>query len=555
MRISKRKQSTSMGKRGKGRCFVFMLLFTGFTVLTAGCGSEKQSAEKETAEKITAEEALHNTESDGGEDVQELDEDIEGAEDFEEAEDGGEDSLSEEFGEITSEAILMLSDASDDFFAELQEDPDRVKETTTVSTEVEISEEESVSMDVCTIELDGKKMQYSIELVGEPDDDGLYPLYITMHGGGDSDAWSNNEQWYSMSGYYLDSVESGIYVAVRGMEDAWNMHFLDAAFPMYDRLIEDMICFYNADPNRVYLLGYSAGGDGVYGVAPRMADRFAAVSMSSGHPNGVSLLNTSNLPFEIEVGIRDLYTDTALRSIRGAEYEDVLNSYEEEYGCEYPHRILVHVPNGHFLDDCSGGDEMIAVLKDPSEFASRAIEESWPDQFLELYVSMGGEDDLMDMSYEYVEGFDEKLFELVTGDLGMEVDTETDTDAIHYVDAYVREPMPERFVFDLSTRAAKRKDSAFYWLKADHALSSGVIIASYEEETNTVTLETDGNVNGEVTILANPYLMDFDRPLTVITPGGEQTIELQPREDIARDSVRETGDFFLSWADEITVQL
>ena len=39
------------------------------------------------------------------------------------------------------------------------------------------------------------------------------------------------------------------------------------------------IVFEDVDPNRVYLLGYSAGGDGVYQLAPRMADRFAAASM------------------------------------------------------------------------------------------------------------------------------------------------------------------------------------------------------------------------------------------------------------------------------------
>ncbi len=97
-------------------------------------------------------------------------------------------------------------------------------------------------------------------------------------------AETNNDQWVAMTEYYKYSVENGIYVAVRGMEDVWNLHFLDESYPMYDRLIEDMIMFSNADPNRGYLLGFSAGGDGVYAIAPRMADRFAAVNMSSGHP-------------------------------------------------------------------------------------------------------------------------------------------------------------------------------------------------------------------------------------------------------------------------------
>ena len=74
---------------------------------------------------------------------------------------------------------------------------------------------------------------------------------------------------------------------------------------MLATLIEDFIVFENVDPNRVYLLGYSAGGDGVYKLAPRMADRFAAALMCAGHPNGESVLGLRNLPFAIHCGSRD----------------------------------------------------------------------------------------------------------------------------------------------------------------------------------------------------------------------------------------------------------
>ena len=63
-----------------------------------------------------------------------------------------------------------------------------------------------------------------------------------------------------------------------------------------------MILTMEVDPNRVYLLGFSAGGDGVYAIVPRMADRFAAANMSAGHPNGISLLNLYNLPIQLQAG-------------------------------------------------------------------------------------------------------------------------------------------------------------------------------------------------------------------------------------------------------------
>jgi len=52
-------------------------------------------------------------------------------------------------------------------------------------------------------------------------------------------------------------------------------------------------------------MGYSAGGDGVWQLAPRMADRFAAASMMAGHPNESSLLGVRNLPFGIFMGGAD----------------------------------------------------------------------------------------------------------------------------------------------------------------------------------------------------------------------------------------------------------
>ena len=63
-----------------------------------------------------------------------------------------------------------------------------------------------------------------------------------------------------------------------------------------------MILCHSVDPNRVYLLGYSAGGDGVYQITPRMADRWAGANMSAGHPNGVGLVNLYHVPFVIQVG-------------------------------------------------------------------------------------------------------------------------------------------------------------------------------------------------------------------------------------------------------------
>lgn len=151
----------------------------------------------------------------------------------------------------------------------------------------------------------GVSMRYSAKVIGEKPKNG-YPLYIALHGGGQSDTPDmNDSQWEIMKSYYFDSVENGIYAAPRGIRDTWNTHFNPESYYFYRRLIQNMIIFFGADPDRVYLMGYSAGGDGVYQITARMADYFAAANMSAGHPNGVRLTNVKNMPLYIQCGEKD----------------------------------------------------------------------------------------------------------------------------------------------------------------------------------------------------------------------------------------------------------
>ena len=464
-------------------------------------------------------------------------------------------ALSEERGEKTAEAVSLLEEGFRLWQEEAMKDPERIEEMIPVKTVVpslnmETGETEDVEMEVYTIRQDGREMRYTVQTIGEPGENGLYPLYITLHGGGGAPEEENNQQWIAMGNYYSESVKSGIYVACRGMEDVWNLHFLDESYAMYDRLIENMIAMGGADPNRVYLLGFSAGGDGVYAVAPRMADRFAAANMSSGHPNGVSLKNTSNLPFEIQVGIRDFYSESALRSVRGAEFEGILNGYESEYGFGYLHRVLVHVPNGHNFVDYRSGDA--CVLADPSEFAERAEAENLVQRFLDLYVENGGPDSVSSMSYAYDEDFNGALLELVTEELGMEVSIDTDTNVVDYVSQFSRDYAPRHFVWDLSTRAPQRKDRAFYWLREENA-QKGLVVAGYDKETNTVTIDVQEEPDGELSVLVNPFLMDLDRPLTVVCGDQERTFDIEADADVVSRSLGETGDPYLAWVYEISL--
>ena len=130
------------------------------------------------------------------------------------------------------------------------------------------------------------------------------PLYIAMHGGGGCPKQVNDSQYQHMQVYWFNNTidDGGIYVATRGITNSWKLHWENNSYACYDRIIENAILLNDVDPNRVYLMGYSAGGDGVYRVTPVMPDRFAAVNMCAGHPNGVSVTNFMHVPTLLQVG-------------------------------------------------------------------------------------------------------------------------------------------------------------------------------------------------------------------------------------------------------------
>jgi hypothetical protein len=97
----------------------------------------------------------------------------------------------------------------------------------------------------------------------------------------------------------------------------------------------------------VYLMGYSAGGDGVYQLAPRMADRFAAVAMMAGHPNEAQPLGLRNLPFALHVGAND---DGYGRNKIAAEWGDKLKALHEADPEGYEHVVELHADKGHWMD-------------------------------------------------------------------------------------------------------------------------------------------------------------------------------------------------------------
>ena len=150
-----------------------------------------------------------------------------------------------------------------------------------------------------------QKLRWYEEVIGSPGYGG-YALFICLHGGGQSSPETNDSQWKDIIPFEKGGFQNGtIAVACRGITNTWNLHFVNESYPAITRLIEDYIIFRGVDPNRVYLMGFSAGGDGTYALSERIPHLLAACSPQGGHPNGVSTINLCNCPIYLAAGEKD----------------------------------------------------------------------------------------------------------------------------------------------------------------------------------------------------------------------------------------------------------
>ena len=170
-------------------------------------------------------------------------------------------------------------------------------------------------------------------------------LWISMHGGGGAPAEVNTSQWENQKKLY--TLDEGVYLAPRAPTDTWNLWHQSHIDPMFERLIENMIVFEGVDPNRVYIIGYSAGGDGVYQLAPRMADKLAAAGMMAGHPNETVPDGLLNIGFALHVGGKDSAYD---RNKIAAQWKDKLETLQKTDPTGYANQVVIHESKGHWMD-------------------------------------------------------------------------------------------------------------------------------------------------------------------------------------------------------------
>jgi len=202
----------------------------------------------------------------------------------------------------------------------------------------------SEEMSARVLTLGELKMRFSYEVFGEKPSTGR-SLFISMHGGGGAPTKVNDQQWENQKKLYR--LEEGVYVVPRAPTDTWDLWHQSHIDRFFDRLIENMIVLEDVNPNRIYIMGYSAGGDGVYQLAPRMADRWAAASMMAGHPNETSPLGLRNLPFTLHMGEKDAAYN---RNKTASEWEKKMADLHRDDPDGYNHEVRIHAGKGHWMD-------------------------------------------------------------------------------------------------------------------------------------------------------------------------------------------------------------
>lgn len=197
------------------------------------------------------------------------------------------------------------------------------------------------------LRIENYKMPFFFKVWGSEPEDGR-SLYLSMHGGGGAPSKVNDKQYENQKKLYDATMEGmeGVYLAMRAPTDTWNLWHEPHIDEFLNTIIQLSVIYENVNPNKVYILGYSAGGDGAFQLAPRLADRWAAAAMMAGHPGDASALSLRNTPFAIHVGGLD---SAYKRNEHAATWKQELKKLQEQDPEGYKHLVGIPEDMGHWM--------------------------------------------------------------------------------------------------------------------------------------------------------------------------------------------------------------
>lgn len=151
--------------------------------------------------------------------------------------------------------------------------------------------------------------------VAAPPGGALLPVLVYLSGGGSVGASLNRVRHVGPMAHLSDEELFGLhpfrdrFLVVtphmrdgRSTERQWH-----AEAEAISTMLDEVIATHGGDPERIYLVGWSRGGAGVWGVASRLGNRLAAIAPLAGWlPDDISLDELRALPIWIVHGDQDL---------------------------------------------------------------------------------------------------------------------------------------------------------------------------------------------------------------------------------------------------------
>ena len=352
----------------------------------------------------------------------------------------------------------------------------------------------------------GHALMFTVDLCGKGVslDTKRCPMWICLHGGGTTDSENNNDtNWTkARAGYFGHMVNKyaedhgpvimvcprGVSTTERGKNtaawDDWNLHFRQESYVLMEQMIIQLLqtntvidAPYSVDPNRVYLWGFSAGGDGAFNIGARIPDRFAAVIANAGHPNGAPFVNFANTGMILQVGERDVLKGANDRRISRAKV------YLEEARAPLITLKQTHDPDGR--DNLYRFECMVVQTEDAPESSKKGLyyHNSWSSRDTGTTLKVTAPKDggaveawLAQQDLQDVEWLKKREQERIwTRKQGEWWNTSTTINPLILVNSdkhkYTRNPTPARVIWDLHSRPPRPEGSPkgwekrmFYWL-------------------------------------------------------------------------------------------
>lgn len=210
------------------------------------------------------------------------------------------------------------------------------------------NKETDIYADNFTLSEGNVTMKFYIEKVKQKPENG-YPVIIGFHGGGGCADETNNQQWENHKQLYKNELHFPyIWIAPRTNLNTWNLWHVKEIDALLIKLLHLLYLRDEINHNKIYLTGYSAGGDGVYKLLPRLCDLFAGGCSMAGHPNGADFRNLLNCPTTVCVGENDSQYNRNGMCLKYKDYFCKLKDSTKGFGFE--NRCQIVKGKGHWMN-------------------------------------------------------------------------------------------------------------------------------------------------------------------------------------------------------------